>query len=300
MSFDLKFSESKHTKIKLTKTQKRTIRSLYISSYKEIQKLVEKLKNYDNVSSKADTIVLRQLAKTISNEYRKLGSDLNNKIRENMENASKVVIDESAEFALNLGFVVGTSYYSLPTEIVNRIATGQVYEKGWSLSKQIWKQGTKINQDINSIIAKGVTLNKSTYEIAKDLERYVNPSARKDWEWSKVYPGTNRKIDYNAQRLARTLVSHAYEQSIINTTRNNPFVKGIRWLTSNSHRVCPVCLDRDGNIYKPDELPLDHPNGMCTFEAVIEDDMETISNRIADWVNGKDDYALDIYAKSLE
>lgn len=300
MRIDLDFNESKHTKIKLTQTQKRLIRRMYQKSFEEIKINLEKLQIYDNVSSKANEIVLRQMADSIKDEYRKLGNDLNDTIEENMVNVSKVVVEESANFAKNLGFNIGSSYYSMPTEIVNRITTGKIYEKSWSLSKQIWQQSNKINRDINTIIAKGITLNKTTYEIAKELERYVNPNARKDWEWSKVYPGTNRKIDYNAQRLARTLVAHAYEQSIINTTRNNPFVKGIRWLTSNSHRICPICLDRDGKIYEPDELPLDHPNGMCTFEAVIEDDMETISNRIADWYNGKEDFDLDNYANSLK
>ena len=300
MRVALDFNESKHVKIKLTQTQKRLIRRMYKQSFEEIKKNLEKLQVYDNISSKANEVVLREMAESIKDEYRKLGSDLNDTIRQNMRTVSETVVEESANFAKGLGFTVGSGYYSMPTEIINRVATGKIYEKGWTLSKQIWQQSTKISKDINIIIAKGITLNKSTYDIAKELERYVNPNARKDWEWSKVYPGTNRKIDYNAQRLARTLVAHAYEQSIINTTRSNPFVKGIRWLTSNSHRVCPICLDRDGQIYKPDELPLDHPNGMCTFEAVIEDDMETISDRIADWVKGNYDYELDEYAKTLK
>lgn len=296
---ELNFNESKHLRYKLTKNQKKQIRRMYKNIYKEIQRKINSLKFKENVSSKTELIMLKKVAKDIEEEYVKLNGQMQNLIINNMKEVSNKVVEDATKFATSLGFIVGSGYYNLPTEIVNRIITGKVYQNNWSLSKTIWRQSKKIVKDINTIIAKGVALNKSSYDIAKDLEKYVNPSAKKEWEWSKVYPGTNKKIDYNAQRLARTMVSHAYQQSTIITTKDNPFVKGIRWLTSNSHRTCEICLERDGKIYKPEELPLDHPNGMCTFEAVIEDDMVEISNRIANWANGKEDKELEKYAKTL-
>lgn len=296
---ELDFNESKHLRYKLSVTQAKQIRKLYKDLYKELQNKIKLLNLSDTVTSNSELYLLKRLLKDIEKEYVNLNGNIQNLIKQNMEEVSKKVVEESAKYATSLGFIVGNGYYNLPTEIVNRVALGKLYEEGWSLSKIIWKQGRKISKDINSIIAKGIAQNESSYEIAKNLEKYVNPSSVKPWDWSKVYPGTNKKIDYNAQRLARTMVSHAYEQSIIVTTKDNPFVKGIRWLTSNSHRTCEICVSRDNKIYKPEELPLDHPNGMCTFEPVIEDDMVEISNRIADWVNGKYDYELDKYSKSL-
>lgn len=296
---ELDFNESKHLRYKLSVTQAKQIRRLYRDLYKELQNKIKLLNLSDTVTSNSELYLLKRLLKDIEKEYSNLNGNIQNLIKQNMEEVSKKVVEESAKYATSLGFVIGSGYYNLPTEIVNRVALGKLYEEGWSLSKIIWKQGRKISKDINSIIAKGIAQNKSSYEIAKDLEKYVNPSSVKPWDWSKVYPGTNKKIDYNAQRLARTMVSHAYEQSIIVTTKDNPFVKGIRWLTSNSHRTCEICVSRDNKMYKPEELPLDHPNGMCTFEPVIEDDMVEISNRIADWANGKYDYELDKYSKSL-
>ena len=296
---ELDFNESKHLRYKLSVTQAKQIRKLYKDLYKELQNKIKLLNLSDTVTSNSELYLLKRLLKDIEKEYVNLNGNIQNLIKQNMEEVSKKVVEESAKYATSLGFIVGNGYYNLPTEIVNRVALGKLYEEGWSLSKIIWKQGRKISKDINSIIAKGIAQNESSYEIAKNLEKYVNPSSVKPWDWSKVYPGTNKKIDYNAQRLARTMVSHAYEQSIIVTTKDNPFVKGIRWLTSNSHRTCEICVSRDNKIYKPEELPLDHPNGMCTFEPVIEDDMVEISNRIADWANGKYDYELDKYSKSL-
>ena len=105
------------------------------------------------------------------------------------------------------------------------------------------------------------------------------------------------KIDYNAQRLARTMISHAYEESFVAVTKNNPFIEAYQWITSGSDRVCEICIDRESSdhyglgpgIYPKDALPLDHPNGMCTFDVVITMTDEEISDAIADWYLGEGD-----------
>ena len=45
---------------------------------------------------------------------------------------------------------------------------------------------------------------------------------------------------------------------------------------------------------------MDHPNGMCTFEAEIPDSMEKIADRLADWVQGKSDPELDTWMADLQ
>ncbi|MEE1301474.1 MAG: ADP-ribosyltransferase, partial [Bacteroidales bacterium] len=93
-----------------------------------------------------------------------------------------------------------------------------------------------------------------------------------------------------AQRLARTLVQHGYQQSFVATTQKNPFITEYIW-RSNGSRVCELCLARDGKHYKKDELELDHPNGMCTMEPVVADDMV---DQLANWFNSSDGTYPDI------
>ena len=113
-----------------------------------------------------------------------------------------------------------------------------------------------------------------------------------------MYPGTAKVVDYNAQRLARTMISHAYQQSIERSVQYSPFVTGIQWHASGS-RPCPLCQDRDGVIYAKGDMPMDHPNGMCYWTAVTQD-MDTVADRLADWVNGEDDPEVERYIKSLQ
>ena len=59
-----------------------------------------------------------------------------------------------------------------------------------------------------------------------------------------------------------------------------------------------MCKARDGVHYKKTELPMDHPNGMCTMEPVVADDM---IDQLADWFNSPDGTypEIDEFAKNF-
>lgn len=177
---------------------------------------------------------------------------------------------------------------------VNELLSGGIYENFAGLSERIWNYRGSFDRDISEIIRRGILAKKPAFDLAKDLELYLDPSAAKPWDWSRVYPGVSCKVDYNAQRLARTSVTHAYQLALERSTRDNPFVTQYQWLVSNSHaRICGLCLSRDGKYFDKGSVPLDHPNGMCTIIPVIEKSYEEIAAELADWANGGENPALD-------
>ena len=180
---------------------------------------------------------------------------------------------------------------------MNEILFGKAYKDRKGLSERIWLDTKKFNKDIDYIVAEGIANKKSTYEIAKDLEKYVNPKASKDWEWSKVYPNTNKVVDYNAQRLARTSIQHAFQQSQKRSCKKNPYVEHIRWLSSNSSRTCELCNSRNNQLYKINDVPLDHPNGLCTTIPQIEKRLDEIGEELKSWVDGEANAKLDKWFK---
>ncbi|MCL2710916.1 MAG: hypothetical protein FWE95_08550 [Planctomycetaceae bacterium] len=198
-----------------------------------------------------------------------------------------------ASLAVNAGISsvrtggLGISMSSAPDAIVQRLVTGQIYKSGWSLSGSLWTDNQKTQKQIYEIVAGGRAKNQSIYEMTKELERWVNPDKRKPWNLvnaagRKIYP---RAVDYNAQRLARTLVQHSYQQSFVESVKDNPLIAGIRWI-ANGSRVCPLCESMHGTIYAKDELPLDHPQGMCVFEPVVVDNWK---QQLRDmWTEGLD------------
>ena len=293
----LDFSNAETQRNRLTNAQAKSIRDLYRDASREIGKMAERAPRVPSDALRKE--YLRDLQGEINRELKGIERQLDGTVRDNMTKVVQATVEDAKGFAQDVGLSIQGAYSHVPTDIVRAVASGQLYEGNWTLSKALWLNTRETQQDVQNIVAKGILENKSAYDIAKDLEKYVDPTARKDWEWSKVYPGTRKVVDYNAQRLARTMVSHAYQQAFVRTTINNPFITKYEWRAADTERTCQLCLDRDGQYFPKDDLPLDHPNGMCTFLAVIEDDFNSIADRLVDWAQGADDPALDDWAKDL-
>lgn len=286
-------------RLQITKAQEAEITNLYHQTYLNLKKQMNSIPKNGTPSDSMRRSYLKKLTSQLKESYQSMGGDLEKSIKDGMLATSQAVVDANGVWLQKAGITLQGAYSYVPKDIVSLISTGKIYGGNWTLSKAIWGHTQKTLNDIDQVVATGVAVNKSAYEIAKDLEQYVNPSARKEWEWSKVYPGTSKKVDYNAQRLARTMVSHAYQQSLLATTKYNPFVKGYRWRSAHSSRTCEICNERDGKLYSADDLPLDHPNGLCTFTAELSDNMSDIADRIGDWATGSKDSALDQWYDSM-
>ena len=293
----------------ITMNQSNLIRKMYLDLSKEVAQKAKQYEGRDNISSIMRMRYLNELEKQLREQATKMSFEMQKQIENDMKVISQAVVNDNIKWMNSVGLDIKGAFSYVPHDVVNSIATGQVYDSGWSLSKRIWGANDKVMSDIHSVVSKGIAANMSTYDIAKDIEKYVNPNAKKDWQWSKVYPGTNKVVDYNAQRLARTLSNHAFQQSFVKTTIKNPFVENYKWNTANSHRTCDTCIEWAQNdsyglgegVFPKGALPLDHPNGMCYPTAIITKSDEQIANEIIDWYNSPQgtNQGLDEYVKSM-
>lgn len=297
MPLELDFSSAVEQRNRITKEQEKFIHDLYKEASEEIGKKAEQAPKVP--SDHFNQQYLRELQNQINNQITSMEGKIGSAIRSGMDRMSKSTVESAKQFLSDMGMPIKAAYSNVPGDVVRAVASGQLYKGNWTLSKALWLDGKNTQKDVQAIVAKGIAENKSAYDIAKDLEKYVNPDARKDWDWGKVYPGSKKVVDYNAQRLARTMVSHAYQQAFVRVTLKNPFVTKYQWQAAGTERTCEICNERDGQLYEKDELPLDHPNGMCTFIAVIEEDFDSIADRLADWVNGAEDPELDEWAEDI-
>lgn len=297
----INLQDGEQARLTITKEQEVEISKLYRQVYLDLKKQMEALppQGEGTPSQSLRKTYLNKLVKQLKEEYKAVGEGLEKQIKKGMQDTASTIVQANDDWLRKAGLKIEGAYSFVPKDIVALLSTGKLYGEGWTLSKAIWGESQKHAHDIDKIVAAGVAANKSAYEIAKGLEKYVNPSAKKEWDWSKVYPGTSKKVDYNAQRLARTMVSHAYQQSLLASTRFNPFVKGYRWRSAHTHRTCEICNERDGQLYSADDLPLDHPNGMCTFIAELTGNMNSVADRLGDWANGAEDSALDSWMSSM-
>lgn len=296
---EFKLGNAEKLRDRLTKEQEQEIANTYKQVADKVKKKLKSIPDNGTATSALKKQQLQQLKKLLDNEYKSMRDKIGKQIEQKAKETTQGPINAAKEFAKKLGFVkLEGAYAGVPNDVVSSIVTGQVYDGDWSLSSALWKDVQHKQKDINKVIADGVSMNKSAFDIAKDLEEYVDPKAKKSWDWKKVYPGVSSKIDYSAQRLARTMPAHAYQQSLEATVKNNPFIDGYIWHSGTGKRTCEICRERDGKFFAKGKLPMDHPNGRCAFITKGRSMMD-ISDRLADWVNGKSDKGIDKYMEDL-
>lgn len=298
----LLFKDAEEARDAITARQKRQIAGLYEKWANEIGKKAEEYSYKTAPSYAVMQRQLEELKKAVEKAGKTTAEAVLQNVQQNMYTTANTVVESNADWLTSLGFNAGgvaAAFGNVPTTVVQNLVTGNVYKGGWNLSKAIWGDNEQTMKDVYEVVAAGVAQNMPVYDIAKLLEQYVRPSASKQWnlvapDGKKIY---KKQVDYNAQRLARTLIQHTYQQTFQAVTKDNPFVKDYIW-DANGSRVCELCKARDGQHYPKDKLPMDHPNGMCVMVPNI-DSMESIANQLADWANGKEDPKIDKFAEKL-
>lgn len=283
------FKNAEDAKEAIMVSQKKEIAQLYEDWADEIGERAKFYSHKSTASAPLSERYYRELQKQLRATSQEVSNEIYKKIKTNIYTVSDAVVKDNVDWLKSFGFSadgLNAAFSFVPNQTVQRLITGQIYEGGWNLSSRIWGDNEQTLKDIYQVMAKGLAENKPIYDIAKDLEKYVRPSANLPWnlrmeDGKKIY---KKQVDYNAQRLARTLVQHGYQQSFIATTQKNPFITQYRWI-ANGSRVCELCQARDGQLYDKDKLPMDHPNGMCVMEPVIVDD---ITDQLVDWFNSPD------------
>lgn len=282
-----KFEDTLVARTAITKSQEREIRKLYNQWAREVREMEKSLPDTPyNETQRRNLVEMYYQLRSASIQ---LSTEINTSVSTNVEWMGKTVQRVNVRWLESVGLTpesLNKKFSQSTDTAIRNILTGKLYGDK-SLSDKIWDISKSNLDDINTIIAKGLAENKSLTDIAKELERYLNPDTRSDWRIVRVtnpdgtisvYRIHNGKVDYRAQRLARTSIQHAYQQTMVALTKDNPFVNGYIWHADGGH-PCALCLDRDGEHYTAESVPLDHPNGQCSLEPsldykLIEDSIE--------------------------
>lgn len=197
---------------------------------------------------------------------------------------------------------------STPDEALRALLDGRMYRDGKSLSRRIWDKTAYLQGNIEDIVAQGIAQHRSALELAHDLEAYVNPKAKMPVSWLKLYPDIpfDRQIDYNAQRLARTAINHAYWAAGIETAQRNPFCEAMHWQLSPSHferqvarfgeDVCDTYASHDEGLGRGNwpirKVPMPHAQCLCATWQVVPP-IRDVADRLGKWVDGGEDAELE-------
>ena len=165
-------------------------------------------------------------------------------------------------------------------EYIYRLVDQMIGIKGKN-KKRVW-----IDSQTEEEILRGI-------KEAKDLEEYVRPGLKREYKTFTIHPKSKHKVEFNSYRLANTYINHAYQTTSKESSKKNPYVEKIIWVSGHDNRVCPTCLERDGQLFDKNTVPLDHPLGRCTYEYYIPKSMEQIATELKDWSQGGKNKQLD-------
>lgn len=164
---------------------------------------------------------------------------------------------------------------NLIEEVVSSVILGTIYNTNWTLSSAVQKIVDSNIDLIESIIEDGIADGRSPEEIVEDILSVLDPNPNTQ---QRSYTRKHKTLyvgrpDYQAQRLLRTTIQHTYQTAIVNMAKMTSMLTNkrvmIQWISAMAPNTCQVCMDRHLHLYDPDDLPLDHPNGQCTFEIRI-------------------------------
>lgn len=247
---------------------------------------------------------LSQTAKYLEREYKKLNKKLNKDIEKAITNTVEGYTQSQAEFYSDLYKPLSSSFEDMfikvNKQVLDNVITGKIYRDNIKLSERLWSNHKKTVKTINDILTDGFIAKKSSKEIAKDLEVYVNPDYLKEYDKFTIHPKSKNKVEFNSYRLANTYINHAYQDATRQSAKGNPFVKEVEWLSGTDDNVCDLCKKRNGKKFDKNKVPLDHILGRCTLLPVIEDDLEDIARELKDWANGGKNEKLDKWFEAWE
>ena len=241
-----------------------------------------------------------EMTKSLRQSMRRVGGQVQQLIVTGSTNAAQLPVTATTRWLDDVLAATGhkgtdTSFASTlartSDEALAQVISGRAYLDGKSLSKRIWSRVGRQEEGINSILKQGIAQKKSSGEVAKELQQYLN-SAAKD----------SPDASYYAKRLARTSINHAYCLANREAQARNPFCTAMHWQLSARHSaqmtdICDEYASHDEGLgagnWPVKSTPLGHACCLCSQYPVVPDSMEDCAKRMRNWLDGTDDPKLE-------
>jgi hypothetical protein len=309
---DMLYRQARKKFLKLTQEQEKEIIKAYIQAGNDLLDRYNKTKNNTALKS-----YLYEYKNALHEQILKLTKDGAYSSAEIAATVEADVLKNIAEHGNWHGVDFKSMFLNVPDDVVKRIVSGNIYKDGKGLSERVWSVANRNGRDIQNVINTGMINKRSATDIAKALEGYINPDERKTWDRAKIkdtlgpgYAGQFNNLEYNALRTARTTCTHSYELGVIEGSKRNPFIEGIKWNLSQSHYSrmhgrtdsCDDYATQNSyglgeGVFPIEEVPFDHPNGLCYQTSYISKPISQCSDELKAWVNGADNAELDNWYK---
>lgn len=290
--------------LRLNKKQEKELLSIYRELAKQLSSEIDSCRTS---SSKQYLSEMEEMVQAYTNYLElKLNKTIKNNIKASSHIASSVELAyyNSITNDVRLRTIFNKLVVTTSANTVKKLIQGQYYADGKTLDHRIWNLTKKNAKDIDTLIKVNISRGANSRKLAKQVDKYVNPLKRT--EAKTFVSGMSSKVSYQAQRLARTSITHSFAETTIENAKNNPFNIGIKWILSTSHyekqvkRHGPdICDKYADKIFKPKDVPVQHPNCLCYLLEESED-IDIVIEKLNKWCNGEPNLELEKWLENLE
>jgi hypothetical protein len=177
------------------------------------------------------------------------------------ERADAMWSEVNARLASALPGTVRAEFQATARHAVENIKSR--YINSIDLSPTVYKNQLLSNGMVDRAVNRGILLNKSAAEIARDVR-------------SLIQPDVQGGVSYAAKRLGRTELNNAFHTTTIRSAAAQPWVEGMDWHLSGSHPRTDICNEYADHGTYPSRLVPDkpHPQCLCYVTAVTPSDKE--------------------------
>ena len=305
------YDELNHKNQKLLKKHEKEIVSAYVSAFEDAyEELIIATMDDDKYNKKAYFKARMAYVNQLYEKLSELEAKYNVATSENYKACVNDFFDMESEFKNDESYkklkeAVDKKVDITNEKAINIIKSGKMYEADKNgnfvdLDNRLWNaanaSGKKLQDAIVSCLAQGM----GPADMARVLKDF-GKEGHKTWSTKKIReklgPGYARShsggLDYAALRLARTVHTHTNQLRVIHSKDANPYINKIMYHSAHvANRTCSMCAERDGQVFAPNKVPLDHPNGMCWLEPVFDRSDEEIAEDIAKWIRGEENSGL--------
>jgi len=305
------YDELNHKNQKLLKKHEKEIVNAYVSAFEDAyEELIIATMDDDKYNKKAYFKARMAYVNQLYEKLSELEAKYNVATSENYKACVNDFFDMESEFKNDESYkklkeAVNKKVDITNEKAINIIKSGKMYEADKNgnfvdLDNRLWNaanaSGKKLQDAIVSCLAQGM----GPADMARVLKDF-GKEGHKTWSTKKIReklgPGYARShsggLDYAALRLARTVHTHTNQLRVIHSKDSNPYINKIMYHSAHvANRTCSMCAERDGQVFAPNKVPLDHPNGMCWLEPVFDRSDKEIAEDIAKWIRGEENSGL--------
>lgn len=237
-------------------TERRVLRQLSLS-YSRISKELAVIEGRVGPSAQLERAQLRHMRAALRDEMSSMWLRVGNEVRSGRLQAAGAagdLLSEAGDLFSRVGLTrdeIAALKAGMRVGATNNVDAAVKRMNGTShipLSERVYNTSVTVGGRLDAVINQAMLRGANASDLNRAVRQFINPRT----------PGGVR---YAAQRLARTEINNAFHAVTVDGMKDLPFVQGVRWNLSGSHKVPDECNQYAEDTHMPDGDAGVWPNG---------------------------------------